>query len=86
VVRNGAVSLDQLREHVPGVLGLGEIPMAAEEPEEPQAVDTPGTADALAASDTPEAAQAPESAPTAAAEAHTAPGSSAVSSSEKAED
>jgi tRNA threonylcarbamoyl adenosine modification protein (Sua5/YciO/YrdC/YwlC family) len=32
VVRNGAVSLDQLREHVPGVLGLGEIPMA-EEPE-----------------------------------------------------
>ncbi|TLM82343.1 threonylcarbamoyl-AMP synthase [Pseudarthrobacter sp. NamE2] len=37
VVRNGAVSLDQLREHVPGVLGLGEIPMAEEEPaaEEP---------------------------------------------------
>jgi L-threonylcarbamoyladenylate synthase len=32
VVRNGAVSLDQLREHVPGVLGLGEIPMAEEEP------------------------------------------------------
>lgn len=32
VVRNGAVSLEQLREHVPGVLGLGEIPMA--EPEE----------------------------------------------------
>ncbi len=28
VVRNGAVSLEQLREHVPGVLGLGEIPMA----------------------------------------------------------
>jgi tRNA threonylcarbamoyl adenosine modification protein (Sua5/YciO/YrdC/YwlC family) len=37
VVRNGAVSLDQLREHVPGVLGLGEIPMAEEDPaaEEP---------------------------------------------------
>ena len=33
VVRNGAVSLDRLREHVPGVLGLGEIPMAEEEPE-----------------------------------------------------
>ncbi|KQQ80382.1 MULTISPECIES: L-threonylcarbamoyladenylate synthase [Micrococcaceae] len=31
VVRNGAVSLDQLREHVPGVLGLGEIPMAEED-------------------------------------------------------
>ncbi len=35
VVRNGAVSLDQLREHVPGVLGLGEIPMAEEDPAEP---------------------------------------------------
>ncbi|WP_411373645.1 L-threonylcarbamoyladenylate synthase [Arthrobacter sp. MPF02] len=37
VVRNGAISLDQLREHVPGMLGLGEIPMAEEEPaaEEP---------------------------------------------------
>ena len=34
VVRNGAVTLDQLREHVPGVLGLGEIPMAEEEPAE----------------------------------------------------
>jgi L-threonylcarbamoyladenylate synthase len=34
VVRNGAVSLDQLREHVPGVLGLGEIPMAEDEPAE----------------------------------------------------
>lgn len=32
VVRNGAISLDRLREHVPGVLGLGEIPMAEEEP------------------------------------------------------
>jgi hypothetical protein len=28
VVRNGAVSLDRLREHVPGVLGLGEVPAA----------------------------------------------------------
>lgn len=35
VVRNGAVSLDQLREHVPGVLGLGEIPMAEEDPADP---------------------------------------------------
>ncbi|WP_426763362.1 L-threonylcarbamoyladenylate synthase [Pseudarthrobacter sp. 1G09] len=34
VVRNGAVSLDELREHVPGVLGLGEIPMAEEDPAE----------------------------------------------------
>ncbi|MFF1251310.1 L-threonylcarbamoyladenylate synthase [Pseudarthrobacter sp. NPDC058329] len=41
VVRNGAVSLEQLREHVPGVLGLGEIPMAPEEPEEPQAPEAP---------------------------------------------
>jgi tRNA threonylcarbamoyl adenosine modification protein (Sua5/YciO/YrdC/YwlC family) len=32
VVRNGAVSLDELRAHVPDVLGLGEIPMAGEEP------------------------------------------------------
>jgi L-threonylcarbamoyladenylate synthase len=38
VVRNGAVSLQQLREHVPGVLGLGEIPMA----DEPEA-DSPAT-------------------------------------------
>jgi len=38
VVRNGAVSLDQLREHVPGVLGLGEIPMAEEEPAEEEPV------------------------------------------------
>jgi tRNA threonylcarbamoyl adenosine modification protein (Sua5/YciO/YrdC/YwlC family) len=30
VVRNGAVSLEQLREHVPGVLGLGEIATADE--------------------------------------------------------
>ncbi|MDR6413919.1 L-threonylcarbamoyladenylate synthase [Pseudarthrobacter sulfonivorans] len=38
VVRNGAVSLDQLREHVPGVLGLGEIPLA--EPEDTAPEDT----------------------------------------------
>jgi L-threonylcarbamoyladenylate synthase len=48
VVRNGAVSLDQLREHVPGVLGLGEIPMAAEEPEELEASDSPETAEGAA--------------------------------------
>jgi tRNA threonylcarbamoyl adenosine modification protein (Sua5/YciO/YrdC/YwlC family) len=36
VVRHGAVSLDQLREHVPGVLGLGEIPMAEPEDSEPE--------------------------------------------------
>lgn len=51
VVRNGAVSLDQLREHVPGVLGLGEIPMAEEEPgeaapEEEASVVTAPVADA----------------------------------------
>ena len=43
VVRNGAVSLDQLREHVPAVLGLGEIPMAEEEP-----VETPAAEEATA--------------------------------------
>ena len=32
VVRNGAVSLDELRAHVPDVLGFAEIPMAAEDP------------------------------------------------------
>jgi L-threonylcarbamoyladenylate synthase len=82
VVRNGAVSLDQLREHVPGVLGLGEIPMAVEEPQEPEAVDTPEAADTLAAPGTPEAAQAPDAPSTAGAEAHTAAGSSAVSSTD----
>ena len=46
VVRNGAISLDQLREHVPGVLGLGEIPMAEEEPaaEEPAGAVPAGAA------------------------------------------
>lgn len=42
VVRNGAVSLEQLREHVPGVLGLGEIPMA--EPTEEAAIIQEGAA------------------------------------------
>lgn len=44
VVRNGAVSLDQLREHVPGVLGLGEIPMAEEDPVEPAVAAEPADA------------------------------------------
>jgi L-threonylcarbamoyladenylate synthase len=68
VVRNGAVSLEQLREQVPGVLGLGEIPMAAEEPE---------------ASDTPEAPEA-EAHTTEApkAEADTPAGSSAASTTD----
>ncbi|MFC9771333.1 MULTISPECIES: L-threonylcarbamoyladenylate synthase [unclassified Pseudarthrobacter] len=44
VVRNGAVSLDQLREHVPGVLGLGEIPMAEEDPAEPAVAAEPADA------------------------------------------
>lgn len=66
VVRNGAVTLDQLREHVPGVLGLGEIPMAEEEP-----------AEAAAAPDeaAPAEAAAEEAAP---AEAAPAGGSSVV--------
>jgi L-threonylcarbamoyladenylate synthase len=67
VVRNGAVSLDQLREHVPGVLGLGEIPMAAEEPEVPEPSEAPKVS---AASDAPEAGARP------------AAGSSAVSSTD----
>jgi L-threonylcarbamoyladenylate synthase len=65
VVRNGAVSLEQLREQVPGVLGLGEIPMAAEEPE---ASDTP---EAPEASDTPEAPEAEAHTEAPKAEAHT---------------
>ncbi|MCU1568925.1 MAG: translation factor [Pseudarthrobacter sp.] len=73
VVRNGAVSLDQLREHVPGVLGLGEIPMAEEAPEvsgapEAEAHETARSADT---------AEAPE-----AAEAHGPAGSSAVSTTD----
>jgi L-threonylcarbamoyladenylate synthase len=39
VVRNGAVTLEQLREHVPGVLGLGEMPMAEEPAAENPAAD-----------------------------------------------
>lgn len=57
VVRNGAISLDQLREHVPGVLGLGEIPMAEEEPAaEAPGADAPGadaSADAVPAAEEP---------------------------------
>lgn len=76
VVRNGAVSLDQLREHVPGVLGLGEIPMAEEEtaaveqsaaepaeplPSEPQPSDPrPETGSGPAQGDAAPAAGAPE--------------------------
>ena len=60
VVRNGAVSLQQLRDHVPGVLGLGEIPMAepeevaeteeaAEAEEEAEPADVPDSGEAAAA-------------------------------------
>jgi L-threonylcarbamoyladenylate synthase len=52
VVRNGAVSLDQLREHVPGVLGLGEIPMAEEEPVEAAPV-ADASVEAAPAAETP---------------------------------
>lgn len=59
VVRNGAVTLDQLREHVPGVLGMGEIPMAEEEPAgEAAAPDEAAPAEAAHA----EAAPAPDEA------------------------
>jgi hypothetical protein len=53
VVRNGAVSLDRLREHVPGVLGLGEIPMAAEEREAETAIE-PDNSAAISADTAPE--------------------------------
>jgi hypothetical protein len=49
VVRNGAVSLDELREHVPGVLGLGEVPMAEEPAVEEPDVAEPGAAEPAAA-------------------------------------
>jgi tRNA threonylcarbamoyl adenosine modification protein (Sua5/YciO/YrdC/YwlC family) len=49
VVRNGAVSLDQLREHVPGVLGLGEVPMAEEPAVDEPAVEGPGPVEPAAA-------------------------------------
>jgi len=47
VVRDGAVSLERLREHVPGVLGLGEVATAPEEPApgtEPEATSAGSTA------------------------------------------
>ncbi|WP_458781682.1 L-threonylcarbamoyladenylate synthase [Arthrobacter sp. D3-16] len=73
VVRNGAVSLDQLREHVPGVLGLGEIPMAEEDPVEKTPVE------AVPVAETPiEAAPAAETPIEAASAAETRSGSSAV--------
>ncbi|HYH76711.1 MAG TPA: threonylcarbamoyl-AMP synthase, partial [Arthrobacter sp.] len=46
VVRNGAVSLQQLREHVPGVLGLGEIPMADEPEDQAPESEAPASAGA----------------------------------------
>ena len=88
VVRNGAVSLDQLREHVPGVLGLGEIPMAEGEPAEAAPVaETPveaapvaGTpAEAAPVGETPvETAPVAETPVEAAAAAETPSGSSVV--------
>jgi L-threonylcarbamoyladenylate synthase len=48
VVRNGAVSLDQLRHHVPGVLGLGEIPMAEEDPTDEAPAEAAPAAEAAA--------------------------------------
>ncbi|HEY1155927.1 MAG TPA: L-threonylcarbamoyladenylate synthase [Arthrobacter sp.] len=68
VVRNGAVSLDRLREHVPGILGLGEIAMAEEEPAPEQAgageaVDDAGHAPAASGSTAVPAADAEPTAP-----------------------
>jgi L-threonylcarbamoyladenylate synthase len=45
VVRNGAVTLEQLREFVPGVLGLGEVPMAEEPAAEEPAAENPDADD-----------------------------------------
>jgi L-threonylcarbamoyladenylate synthase len=42
VVRNGALSLDRLREYVPGVLGLGEAPPAETAGDVPSAVPADG--------------------------------------------
>ncbi|ADX73610.1 translation factor SUA5 [Pseudarthrobacter phenanthrenivorans Sphe3] len=78
VVRNGAVSLDQLREHVPDVLGLGEIPIAEEEPQQGTPVEAAPVAETPAeAAPAAEAhsgssvvkPEAPEAAETPAAEA-----------------
>ncbi|WP_248759983.1 L-threonylcarbamoyladenylate synthase [Pseudarthrobacter sp. SSS035] len=63
VVRTGAVSLEQLREHVPGVLGLGEIPMAEpEEESEPDEVPEPEEAAAMEEAVTEDAAATEEAA------------------------
>ncbi|WP_457962842.1 L-threonylcarbamoyladenylate synthase [Arthrobacter sp. D1-29] len=67
VVRNGAVTLAQLREHVPGVLGLGEVPMA-EEPAAEEATEVeaaPAAEEAPAAPAAEEATAAPEAKPVA---------------------
>lgn len=67
VVRNGAVTLDQLREHVPGVLGLGEIPMAEEDPAEAAVAApdeaAPAEAARAQAAPAPDEAARPEAAP-----------------------
>ncbi|MGO4190977.1 L-threonylcarbamoyladenylate synthase [Arthrobacter sp. YAF17] len=56
VVRQGAISLERLREVVPGVLGVGE---------EPAAVETPEASATAVASATPEASASPEASATA---------------------
>ena len=43
VVRQGAISLERLREVVPGVLGVGEEPSAVEPPETPETAETSET-------------------------------------------
>jgi tRNA threonylcarbamoyl adenosine modification protein (Sua5/YciO/YrdC/YwlC family) len=50
VVRQGAISLERLREVVPGVMGVGEEPAAVEAPETAATPETPET------SETPEPA------------------------------
>lgn len=63
VVRDGAVTLEQLREHVPGVLGLGEVPTADEPPAAAEPVAAPVVEPAAAEPVAEPAAAEPEEQP-----------------------
>lgn len=65
VVRDGAVSLDQLREHVPGVLGLGEDPTADADAGTAQAGDVQDDGGAPASASGSSAVTAPDAESTA---------------------
>jgi hypothetical protein len=67
VVRDGAVSLDQLREHVPGVLGLGEDPSPAGDAGAAPAGDAQDGGDVPASEAGSSAVTAPDTESTAAA-------------------